>query len=84
ATALAASELGLMKSRGADAGCTVRGAAQGGLVDEYFPIAAASLPAIRCVDLRSAGATEQLLARISHQPRWSGGPGGPPARPGVG
>lgn len=63
AVALDASELVLMKSCDLGEVRTVRDAAQAGLVDEFFPLAAADLPAIRWVNLRSAGAAERILNR---------------------
>lgn len=37
--------------------------AEAGYVDRHFPTLAAKLPAIRCVDLRSAGAAECYISR---------------------
>ena len=61
ASALNAGELVLMKSRDVSVGLTTRVAARMGLVDEFFPVAAADLPAIRWVNLRSADGSEQML-----------------------
>ena len=68
ASALEACELVLMKSRDAVVGLTAEEAAQAGLVDEFFPVAAAGLPALRWVNLRSADGNEQLLEVRSGTP----------------
>jgi hypothetical protein len=60
---LDAGELVLLKS-GLPAGrATLRAAADAGYVDRYFPIAAAGLARIRCVNLRSEGFPEIALRR---------------------
>ena len=62
ATLLGAGELHLLKSRGLDGLVTVRGAADAGLVDPYFPAAAAGLARVVVVNLRRTPPTSEMLA----------------------
>ncbi len=63
AACLDAGELVLLKSGLPADRVTLRAAAEAGYVDRYFPIAAAGLARIRCVDLRSDGFPEVTLVR---------------------
>jgi aspartokinase-like uncharacterized kinase len=60
---LRAGELVLLKSRLPDHADTLEHAADAGYVDRYFPTAAAGLPRVRCVNLRSGSFAETSLQR---------------------
>jgi len=62
---LHADELVLLKSCLPEADTGIRSAAATGYVDEYFPIAAARLPRIRCVNLRSGPFEEVVWTKES-------------------
>jgi aspartokinase-like uncharacterized kinase len=62
ADALGAQELVLLKSIDAPARVDAASAAAAGLVDDFFPTAAKTLPAVRWVNLRDAAATETNLS----------------------
>jgi hypothetical protein len=61
ALAIGAHDLVLLKSTGLPPGATKSSAAAMGLVDEYFPVAAQSLGAVRWVNLRDTQASEARL-----------------------
>jgi aspartokinase-like uncharacterized kinase len=61
ATLLRAGELVLLKSGLPADGATASDAARDGYVDGHFPVAAAGLPIIRCVNLRSEKCPEVTL-----------------------
>jgi aspartokinase-like uncharacterized kinase len=63
AARLDAAELVLLKSGRPAGRATLQDAADAGYVDRYFPIAAAGLARIRCVDLRSDDFVEVTLPR---------------------
>ncbi len=61
AAAIGADELVLLKSADIPSGTTRAELSAAGYVDEFFPLAAASLPRVRCVNLRSASLPEWLI-----------------------
>jgi aspartokinase-like uncharacterized kinase len=73
AVLLRADELVLLKSRLPDRAATLQQATDAGYVDRYFPIAAATLPQVRCVNLRSERFSQVVLHRTRHP--------GPPEKP---
>jgi aspartokinase-like uncharacterized kinase len=65
---LGARELVLLKSALPAPACGIAEAAQQGYVDAYFPLAAAPLPVVRCVNLREGGFAECVLRRCEASP----------------
>lgn len=61
ADVLEADELVLLKSSLPGGKCTADALATAGYVDRYFPVAAAALPLVRCVNLREEGFPERRL-----------------------
>jgi hypothetical protein len=61
-----ADELVLLKSSLPDHAATLEQAADAGYVDRYFPAAAATLPQVRCVNLRSERFSHVVLHRTRH------------------